>query len=899
MLTLLEQLDNGVLWRIPGGIHPPEQKCLSNTSAIAQLPLDNEYWVPVPQIGEQAAAAVQIGDHVLKGQPLTRGVSPQHLPVHAPTSGTVTAIAPMASNHASGLPVLTCVIKADGQDTWLPLQAANPTELSDSEIVARVHAAGVAGMGGAAFPTHIKLSPTSEIDLVIINGVECEPYITSDDRLMREHSNRIISGIEIIHRLLSPQRIVIAVEDNKPEAAAALGDALRNSALPDGIARVTVIPTKYPSGGEKQLIQIITGKEVPSGAIPAQLGILVHNVGTCAAISDAVYLGKPLIERVVTVTGENVQRPGNYLLPIGSRIDHVLQQCGFTPDPEQKVIIGGPMMGHTLPQLQVPVLKGTNCILVPSRHEMALAPKEQACIRCSECAQACPANLLPQQLYWHAKSGDYEKAAGYNLRDCIECGCCSYVCPSDIPLVEYFRVAKSALRHDAEEKLKSERAKQRFEAKQQRIEAEKQAREAKAKQAAARRQASMGSAEKDAIAEAMARIQAKKAAAAAGTTPQSSTVNAPEASANSAANAQDKVAAAIARAKAKKAAQAGAATPVSSADNAATSQQDKVAAAIARAKAKKAAQSASTPTSNVTAPQGDVSQQDKIAAAVARAKAKKAAAKAALNAAADNATDNVSADSEAGNNVASQTAAAQATTLSAEEQKKARIAAAVAKAKAKKATAANAETAESITDIPAAAPTDIASTNLAETETSAPNAATAAADNSQATEMSAEAAKKARIAAAVAKAKAKKAAAASAEATQSITDIPAAVQADIASTDLAETETSAPSTATADSSQAIEISPEAAKKARIAAAVAKAKAKKAAAASAETTQSIADIPASGLAETETSAPNTATAATDNSQATEITPEAAKKARIAAAVAKAKAKKAAQLQQDKE
>ncbi|MGL4712035.1 MAG: electron transport complex subunit RsxC, partial [Shewanella sp.] len=393
-----------------------------------------------------------------------------------------------------------------------------------------------------------------------------EPYISADDRLMRQYSQDILAGVGIIHRLLTPKRIIIAIEDNKPEAAKAMHTAVAQCGLPAGSIRVTVIPTKYPSGGEKQLIQIITGREVPSGAIPAKLGIVVHNVGTAFAIHQAVTQGKPLIERVVTVTGNNVGKPGNYWLPIGTPIEHVLTATEFTPAPEQKVIIGGPMMGHALANIQVPILKGTNCILVPSSQEIGMTPAEKACIRCGECANACPALLLPQQLFWYAKAEEYDKTASYNLKDCIECGCCSYVCPSDIPLVEYYRIAKSALKKAADEKQQAEHAKQRFDARLVRLEEEKLAREAKAKEAAERRHATMTGTDKNAVAEAMARIAAKKAAAAQSATEELSnqassnhqshitttaTTDAPKGKAAA-------VAAAIARAKAKKAAQVNA-----------------------------------------------------------------------------------------------------------------------------------------------------------------------------------------------------------------------------------------------------------------------------------------------------------------------------------------------------
>ncbi|MDT3296057.1 electron transport complex subunit RsxC [Shewanella sp. SP2S2-6] len=802
MLTLLDQLDKGTLWRSPGGIHPPEVKFLSNATPIGQLPLASTYLVPVPQVGENCTLALKVGDKVLKGTPLTQGTSIWHLPVHAPTSGTVVAIEPRASNHASALPVNTCVIAADGKDTWCELVPNQLDDLSHQQIVDKIRSAGIAGMGGAAFPTHIKLNPVSEIDLVIINGVECEPYISADDRLMREYSQDILAGIGIIHRLLAPKRIVIAIEDNKPEAAKAMQAVVNQCGLPAGSIRVTVIPTKYPSGGEKQLIQIITGREVPSGAIPAKLGIVVHNVGTAYAIHQAVTQGKPLVERVVTVTGKNVSKPGNYWLPIGTPVDHVLTATEFTPEPDQKVIIGGPMMGHALANIQVPILKGTNCILVPSSQEIGSTPEEKACIRCGECATACPALLLPQQLFWHAKAEEYDKAASYNLKDCIECGCCSYVCPSDIPLVEYYRIAKSALKQAADEKQQAERAKQRFDARLARLEEEKLAREAKAKEAAERRQATMTGTDKNAVAEAMARIAAKKAAAAQAVTGESITEESSVTTTDTTEVPKGKaaVAAAIARAKAKKAAQANAdATDVNGAetDNAVTmdandsisatvaiaqeaplSQKDKVAAAIARAKAKKAAQQTDTAALVHTDTADSTSELNaaddkkaKVAAAVARAKAKKAAQQAETNAENGlNQTATPAVDSKASvqADVNDDTEAAATDVNDAEAIKKAKVAAAVARAKAKKIAAASAESKtdaeiESVDEIQTDA--NVASPSIAaelETVTTEADAVLpsleSAAEPIETAPLSSDELKKARIAATIAKAKAKKAA---------------------------------------------------------------------------------------------------------------------------------------------
>ncbi|MCU8084309.1 electron transport complex subunit RsxC [Shewanella sp. SM23] len=836
MLTLLDQLDKGTLWRSPGGIHPPEVKFLSNATPISQLPLAATYLVPIPQVGENCTLAVNIGDSVLKGTPLTKGTSIWHLPVHAPTSGTIVAIEPRASNHASALPVNTCVIQADGKDTWCELVQNDLDDLSHQQMIDKIRAAGIAGMGGAAFPTHIKLNPVSEIDLVIINGVECEPYISADDRLMREYSQDILAGIGIIHRLLTPKRIVIAIEDNKPEAAKAMQAAVVQCGLPADSIRVTVIPTKYPSGGEKQLIQIITGREVPSGAIPAKLGIVVHNVGTAFAIHQAVTQGKPLIERVVTVTGKNVGKPGNYWLPIGTPVEHVLAATEFTPEPEQKVIIGGPMMGHALANIQVPILKGTNCILVPSSQEIGTTPEEKACIRCGECANACPALLLPQQLFWHAKAEEYDKAASYNLKDCIECGCCSYVCPSDIPLVEYYRIAKSALKQAADEKQQAERAKQRFDARLARLEEEKLAREAKAKEAAERRQATMTGTDKNAVAEAMARIAAKKAAAAQSATEELSTEESSNHQSNvtstdttDAPKGKAAVAAAIARAKAKKAAQVNVDASDESllatdaiAQEAPLSQKDKVAAAIARAKAKKAAQQADTAPLETADSTPEASAADdkkaKVAAAVARAKAKKAAQQA----------ETAASDIEVSN-----TEIIVSDVNDSEAIKKAKVAAAVARAKAKKAAKQVETNADNDLTQTATPAVDSATSVQADVNDDKEAAATDVND--------AEAIKKAKVAAAVARAKAKKAAA-------SIVEPKSDLEAESTSVDDIQTKTNvaSPSIAALD---AVAAKPEAVlpsaeqiaepietaalsgdelKKARIAATIAKAKAKKAA-----------------------------------------------------------------------
>ncbi|MGI3014784.1 electron transport complex subunit RsxC [Shewanella algae] len=825
MLTLLEQLDKGTQWRLTGGIHPPQMKDLSNGSPIGRLPLASEFLLPVPQVGDSAVLEVKVGDRVLKGQALTRGLSAMYLAVHAPTSGIIRAIEQRPSNHPSALPVLTCVLEADGQDQAIDFDQQDIAALSREQILSRIRQAGIAGLGGAMFPAHIKLNPASEIELLLINGVECEPYISADDRLMREHASEILDGIEIVHGLLNPKRVIIAIEDNKPEAIQAMQQALDSCHLPKGSIRITVIPTKYPSGGEKQLIQIITGQEVPSGAIPAQLGIVVHNVGTAFAIREAVCLGKPLIERVVTVTGGNIPKPGNYWVPLGTPIAHILEQSGFTPSGQDTVIIGGPMMGHTLPLIKVPLLKGSNCILVPSASEISPPAEEKACIRCGECAQVCPASLLPQQLYWHSKAEEYDKASAYNLRDCIECGCCSYVCPSDIPLVEYYRVAKAAIKRNHEEKQLAEQAKQRFDARLKRLEAEKQAREAKAKAAADKRRAAMGSGEKDAVAEAMARIKAKKAAEASVVATESPVEKAVETDS------------AVIQPKADK-------------------RKSDVAAAIARAKAKKAAAQGTVPAEEVAdattdnAAEGTTPGSDKkaqVAAAIARAKAKKAAA-------ASGQTETGTCETQDAQACSTQATAAEASQTVSEDSKQARIAAAVARAKAKKAAAASEST--PATDV------DGGSAQGAEVNQVASQAAKQATSDDS---------KQARIAAAVAKAKAKKAATAS-ESTPA-TDF------DGGSAQAAEVNQVA-------SQAAKQVTSDDSKQARVAAAVAKAKAKKAAAASEQPQdKGAANTPVSA----ESRPPSESTTATEPTSAGSTPSDDSKQARIARAVAKAKQK----------
>lgn len=467
------------IWELPGGVHPPENKAQSMGSPIVDCPLANEYILPLNQhIGAPALPIVNVGESVKKYQCIADAAGVFSAAVHAPTSGTITAIEERFIAHPSGLKAPCIVISADGLDESAPLTAAeDPFALSHSELIEKIRSAGIVGLGGAGFPSAVKLNPkaNSSINTLILNGTECEPYITADDALMQTYAEDVINGARLLaHTLGNPESVLIGVEDNKPDAIAALTAAAKGSDI-----EIVSFPTKYPSGGEKQLTYILTGKEVPSGSIPASLGIVVQNVGTAAAVWQAVKEGKPLIERITTVVGQSLKQERNLRVRLGTPINHVLAFNDFQQANSARLIIGGPMMGFAIEQTEVPVVKTTNCILAPSYEEMPEAPPQQACIRCGHCAEACPAGLLPQQLYWYATADDQEKLNAHNLFDCIECGACSYVCPSAIPLVQYYRSAKGSIRKAQEEKQKSDRARERFEQRQLRLAKAEAAKEAK------------------------------------------------------------------------------------------------------------------------------------------------------------------------------------------------------------------------------------------------------------------------------------------------------------------------------------------------------------------------------------------------------------------------------------
>ena len=698
MPTLFQQIQAGKVWDFHGGIHPPGRKERTNQKPVALLDIPDRLYIPLRQhIGVAGKVLVKVGDRVLKGQALTQADNAMAVPVHAPTSGIVHAIELHTSAHPSSLAEPTLVLAPDGMDEWRPRKPLDPEQVDVYTLLERIQESGISGMGGAGFPTHIKVNVKQPVDYLIINAVECEPYITADDMLMQERASDIIAGIEILVKLLNPKAVLIGIEDDKPIAAASLKAAIGQK---DNYF-VREVPTKYPSGGEKQLIQLLTNKEVPAGRRPLDIGIVMQNVGTAFAIAQAVLDDIPLIHRVVTVAGETLAQQQNVLALIGTPISDLLNACGFQAEPQQRIIIGGPMMGFAIADWSVPVVKTTNCILAPTENELGAASDEMDCIRCGACADACPASLLPQQLLWYSKAKDQDKLAEYNLSDCIECGACAYVCPSEIPLVHYYRVAKAEIRETQREALKAEQAKARFDARTERLERDKQERLERNQQLAAQRvaqQQASGQATQHAAAvqQALERTQhqaaaplnkeqiiaerERKKAEALAYQQQKQQTKTTEPVADSAdEHTEDPrkaaIAAALARAKAKKQAEA---SPETAAEPAQTETQTSsdadakkaaVAAAIARAKAKKQTQQEPEALPEVAAePASDAdAKKAAVAAAIARAKAKKQTQQ----------------EPEALPEAAAEPVPAE-TPASDADAKKAAVAAAIARAKAKK-----------------------------------------------------------------------------------------------------------------------------------------------------------------------------------------------------------------------
>jgi electron transport complex protein RnfC len=479
---LVQRIQTRQIWDIPGGIHPPENKSQSLQGSILDAPLPKQVILPLAMhIGAPAEPVVNVGERVRTGQIVAEPKGLVSAAIHASVSGTVTAIEERPLAHPSGMSGPCIVIDSDGKDEWVTLEpVSNYRDVEPATLVEKVRLSGLAGMGGAGFPTAVKLQPRHSIDTLILNATECEPYITADHALMREQPDDIIQGALLLAYMIGePEQILIGIEDNKPDAIEALQQAVDKTG--DSRLSIRVFPTKYPSGGEKQLIQILTGKEVKSGGLPADLGILVQNIGSAVAAWEAITLGKPLISRITTLVGEALEIQNNYRVRIGTPVANLLELTRVDKSRSDRIIVGGPMMGFTLLDDQVPVTKITNCLLVPSREEFPAPPPAQACIRCGLCSEACPASLLPQQLFWYAQVEDHEKLRDYHLFDCIECGACAYVCPSNIPLVQYYRAAKGDIRETEREKIKSDHARLRFEARKERLEKEAEEREAKRK----------------------------------------------------------------------------------------------------------------------------------------------------------------------------------------------------------------------------------------------------------------------------------------------------------------------------------------------------------------------------------------------------------------------------------
>ncbi|MGE3296997.1 MAG: electron transport complex subunit RsxC [Porticoccaceae bacterium] len=451
--------------KFPGGILLPAHKHASSAIPIRTPPLPAEL---ILALGV-AAPLVAPGDSVRKGQVIA---APDRagLPLHAPTSGRIAAIElrPVAQTLEALERCL--VLVPDGDERWIERPVTrDPRQRTVSELLAAVRAAGIVGLGGGGFPTHIKLAPTQSIDTLVVNGMECEPYITADDRLMQEDAAAIVSGLRLAARILGdPARILIGIEDDKPEAVAHMNAALSAGGDGDGI-EIMVLPSRYPAGGERQLIQLLTGRQVPSGGLPADIGVVCLNVGTLHALHRALVLDEPLLSRIVTVTGGACGQPANYRALLGTPLAHLLAASDYRPEQCARLLLGGPMMGTPLTNLQAPITKTTHCVLAVTAAELPPPRDPQPCIRCGLCADVCPASLLPQQLLRHAVARDRGQLERHHLFDCIECGACAYVCPSAIPLVDHYRVAKAEVNALRAERLAADHARRRFEAHQTRV----------------------------------------------------------------------------------------------------------------------------------------------------------------------------------------------------------------------------------------------------------------------------------------------------------------------------------------------------------------------------------------------------------------------------------------------
>ncbi|MDR1709786.1 MAG: electron transport complex subunit RsxC [Candidatus Accumulibacter sp.] len=503
------------LFRFRGGVEPAAHKDESANEPIGIAPLPPLFVVPLRQaIGGEPRPLVRAGETVKKGQRIGAAEQWVSAATHAPTSGKVLAVEERVAAHPSGLPALSVVIEPDGLDEWIDLEPLDPAAADPEKVREALRDAGIAGLGGAVFPSHVKTQPakTAAMEDLVINGAECEPFMTCDDRLMRERAEGIVRGAALFRDLLGPRRVLIGIEDNKPQAIAAMREAV--AALGENFT-VAAVPTRYPTGGAKQLIRVLTGKEIPANRRSPEMGVQCFNVGTAWAAWRAIAFGEPSISRIVTLTG-HAEAPRNWEIRFGAPIRALLPLMRPKPGVD-RYLMGGPMMGFELPSLDAPVVKAANCIIAGSPALFPPPPPEMPCIRCGACARACPQELQPLELYRFARARNFGKTQEYQLFDCIECGACAYVCPAHIPLVQYFRFAKSEIWSRERDKKNADAAKARFEWRNEREAREKAEKAERLAKAAAARAAAPGetpnapdAAKKAAIAAAIDRARAQR-----------------------------------------------------------------------------------------------------------------------------------------------------------------------------------------------------------------------------------------------------------------------------------------------------------------------------------------------------------------------------------------------------
>lgn len=455
---------------IRGGIHAEQHKIETCAAPIVRnFPLPKKLYIPLQQhVGKPAEPIIKVGEKVLKGQLLAYSQGMVSAPVHAPSSGIILDVNDYPAPHPSALPIRMIVLETDNKDEWITAaQIEDPFLLTPEDIILRVGAAGIVGLGGATFPTAVKLNMGREnqIDTLIINGAECEPYLSCDDRLMQEHAAMIIDGVRLMLHGMNTENAVIAIEDNKLLAF----HAMQSAATPFSSIKVIQIPTRYPMGWDRQLIRYVTGKEVPVGSRSSEIGVTIHNVGTAYSVHNALRFGHPLLSRVITVAGGAVKRPMNVEVPIGTLISELFEFCEVSVNDIARLVMGGPMMGDSLPHTSVPTVKATSGLLALTQNELKDGD-EQPCIRCASCISVCPAGLRPLDMANNIRINQLDAAVDLGLKDCISCGCCSYICPSNIPLVQYFKYASGEVIARQQAQHKSEQTKRLIESRNERME---------------------------------------------------------------------------------------------------------------------------------------------------------------------------------------------------------------------------------------------------------------------------------------------------------------------------------------------------------------------------------------------------------------------------------------------